>query len=161
MGLALLTLRAGLAIAPGDLLVLGCAVAFAAHVLLTGHFAPHADPLLLTFGQVSIVAVLCAAVGLAVETRPPLTGSTLFAAAFTGILCTSIAFGVQTVAQRFTTTTHTALIFAAEPVFAAFSSFLLIGETLGRRQLVGCAADSGRHAGCRSGGSRQAVPLRA
>ena len=36
------------------------------------------------------------------------------------------------------TPTHTALIFAAEPVFAALFSFLLIGEALGPRQLLGC-----------------------
>jgi drug/metabolite transporter (DMT)-like permease len=62
----------------------------------------------------------------------------VFAAAFTGLLATSVAFGIQTLAQRFTTTTHTALIFAAEPVFAALFSFLLIGEVLGPRQLLGC-----------------------
>jgi len=40
--------------------------------------------------------------------------------------------------QRFTTPTHTALIFAAEPVFAALASYVIIGELLGPRQLVGC-----------------------
>ena len=62
----------------------------------------------------------------------------LFAAAFTGLFATALAFGVQTVAQRFTSSTHTALVFAAEPVFAALFSFLLIGELLGPRQLLGC-----------------------
>jgi len=41
-------------------------------------------------------------------------------------------------ARRFTSSTHTALIFAAEPVFAVLFSFLLIGEVLGPRQLLGC-----------------------
>ena len=62
----------------------------------------------------------------------------LGAAAFTGLLATAAAFAIQTVAQRFTTATHTALIFAAEPVFAGLFSFLLIGELLGPRQLAGC-----------------------
>ncbi len=62
----------------------------------------------------------------------------LFAAAFTGLLATAVAFGIQTVAQRFTTSTHTALIFAAEPVFAGLFSLLLIGEMLGPRQVLGC-----------------------
>ena len=67
-----------------------------------------------------------------------MTPQVVFAAAFTGLFATSLAFGVQTVAQRFTSSTHTALIFAAEPVFAALFSFLLIGEVLGPRQLLGC-----------------------
>ncbi|MCX6031001.1 MAG: DMT family transporter [Chloroflexi bacterium] len=138
VGLALLSLQADFSISPGDLLVFGCALAFAGHILLTGRFSPRHDPLLLTFGQVIVVAVLSAGAALIFDERPPLTGSVLFAAAFTGLLATSTAFGIQTLAQRFTTTTHTALIFAAEPVFAALFSFLLIGETLGPRQLLGC-----------------------
>ena len=55
-----------------------------------------------------------------------------------GLFASSLAFGVQTVAQRFTSSTHMALIFAAEPVFAALFSFLLIGEVLGPQQLLGC-----------------------
>ena len=51
LGLALLSLTADLRIEPGDLLVLGCAFSFAAHILLTGHFAPRHDPLALTLGQ--------------------------------------------------------------------------------------------------------------
>jgi drug/metabolite transporter (DMT)-like permease len=138
-GLALLSLQADLTISPGDLLVFGCALAFAGHILLTGRFSPRHDPLLLTFGQVVVVAVLNGAAALIFDARPLLTGRVLFAAAFTGLLATAAAFGIQTLAQRFTTTTHTALIFAAEPVFAALFSFLLIGETLGPRQLLGCA----------------------
>jgi drug/metabolite transporter (DMT)-like permease len=140
-GLGLLTLQAGLGVEFGDLLVLCCAVAFAAHILLTGHYAPHHDPLRLTLGSLITVAVLSGTAALIFD-RPlnpaALTPSVLFAAVFTGVLATSVAFGLQTVAQRFTTSTHTALIFAAEPVFAGLFSFLLIGEVMGPRQLVGC-----------------------
>jgi drug/metabolite transporter (DMT)-like permease len=137
-GLSLLSLRAGLSISLGDALVFGCAVAFAAHILLTGRFAPRYDPMLLTFGQIVVVAGLSGACALALEPRVALNREVLFAAAFTGLLATSAAFGIQVVAQRFTTSTHTALIFAGESVFAALTSFLLIGEVLGSRQLLGC-----------------------
>jgi drug/metabolite transporter (DMT)-like permease len=131
--------RTGLTVSPGDLLVLGCAVAFACQILLTGRFAPHWDPLLLTFGQIVVVAVIAGLAALLLESTPAPGGAVLFAAAFTGILATSLAFGIQTVAQRFTSPTRTALVFSTEPVFAALFSFLLIGEVLGPRQLVGCA----------------------
>jgi drug/metabolite transporter (DMT)-like permease len=141
VGLAFLTLQPGLQIAPGDLLVLACAFAFAAHILLTGYFAPRYDPLALTLGSLVTVAILSSAAALIFD-RPwdpaALTPSVLFAAAFTGVLATSVAFGLQTSAQRFTTATHTALIFAAEPVFAGLFSFLLIGEVLGLKQVLGC-----------------------
>lgn len=146
-GLALLSLTSDLRIAAGDLLVLGCAFSFAAHILLTGQFAPRHDPLLLTLGQVTAVAGLSLAAALLFDAPAAglsalaagLDGRVLFAAAFTGLLATAAAFGIQTVAQRFTTATHTALIFAAEPVFAGLFSFLLIGELLGPRQVIGCA----------------------
>jgi drug/metabolite transporter (DMT)-like permease len=139
LGLGFLSLTANLRIQPGDLLVLGCAVSFAAHILLLGHFAPRHDPILLTLGQVVAVAVFSIVAALLFDKPTPVTRQVLFAAGFTGLLATAAAFGIQTVAQRFTTTTHTALIFAAEPVFAGLFSFLLIGEVLGPRQLVGCA----------------------
>jgi drug/metabolite transporter (DMT)-like permease len=138
-GLALLTLNAGWSVNPGDVLVFGCAVAFACQILLTGRFAPHADPLLLTFGQIVVVALLAGIAALALQRPSAPTRTIVFAAAFTGILATSLAFGVQTAAQRFTSSTRTALVFATEPVFAALFSFFLIGEVLGLRQLAGCA----------------------
>ncbi len=145
-GLASLSLTADLHIEPGDLLVLGCAFSFAAHILLTGHFAPRHDPLALTLGQIVTVAILSLAAALLFDmptAGPPalvdrLDARVLGAAAFTGLLATAAAFGIQTVAQRFTTATHTALIFAAEPVFAGLFSFWLIGELLGPRQVIGC-----------------------
>ncbi len=112
---------------------------FAIHILLTGRFAPGLHPVPCSFGQVVVVAVLSTIAALLFETRPAPSGQVRFAAAFTGLFATAVAFGIQTVAQRFTSSTHTALIFAAEPVFAALFSFLLIGEVLGPRQLLGCA----------------------
>ena len=139
LGLALLSLTVDFRIRPGDLLVFGCAIAYAAHILLLGHHAPRHEPFKLTLGQVITVALCSGVAALIFDQRVALTGQVVFAAAFTGILATAAAFGVQTIAQRFTTTTHTALIFSAEPVFAGLFSLLLIGELLGPRQLLGCA----------------------
>jgi drug/metabolite transporter (DMT)-like permease len=139
-GLALLSLQADLSISRGDLLVLGCAVAFAAHILLVGRYAPGWQPVRLAFVQIVTVAVLSSAAASLLE-RPigwP-SGNVWFAAAFTGLLATALAFFVQSRAQQATSPTHTALIFAAEPVFAGLFSFLLIGEVLGPRQILGSA----------------------
>lgn len=139
-GLGLLSLEPDLSIRLGDVLVLGCAVSFAAHILLVGRFAPTWPPIRLAFVQIATVAVLSSGMALAVErplSWPP--GNVWFAAAFTGLLATSLAFFLQSRAQQATSPTHTALIFAAEPVFAGLFSFLLIGEVLGPRQILGSA----------------------
>ena len=126
---------------PGDVLVLFAAISFAGHIFLTGRFAHRMNPLALTLAQLLTVALLAGAVSRLFEPPVPLipSGQPLFAAIFTGVLATAAALGVQTVAQRFTTATHTALIFATEPVFAALGSFLLIGERLTPVQLLGGA----------------------
>ena len=126
---------------PGDVLVFFCALSFAAHIFVTGRFSHRMNPLALTMTQILTVALLASVTSHFFEPPTPLfpRGQPLFAAVFTGILATAIAFGVQTVAQRFTTSTHTALIFATEPVFAALASFALIGERLGPPQLLGGA----------------------
>ena len=53
------------------------------------------------------------------------------------LLATALAFSIQNWAQQYTTSTHTALIFALEPVFAWLTSFALTGEILARRSALG------------------------
>jgi drug/metabolite transporter (DMT)-like permease len=140
VGLALLTLGPGLSIAWGDIIVLGCAVGFALHILAVGAFAPQVEPGQLTAIQIGTVALLSALISAATERPwPSLRPQVVWAALFTGVLATSLAFGVQSVAQRFTSATHTALIFAMEPVFAALFAYLLAQEQLASRHWAGCA----------------------
>lgn len=123
----------------GDLLVLGCAVAFAVQIVALGELAPRFPALPLTAWQFLAAAALGGILALAVE-RPALSqlGPILPAALFTGLFATAGAFLVQARAQRFTSATHTALIFSTEPVFGAAAAYLLVGEVLSGLALVGC-----------------------
>jgi drug/metabolite transporter (DMT)-like permease len=139
-GMALLSLDNSLRLGQGDLLVLLCALAFALHIVGVSAFAPGVDPIALTIVQVAVVAILSSGIALAGGQAWPAPTPTVWgAAAFTGILATAVAFGVQTAAQRFTTPTHTALIFTAEPVFAALFGVLLANDLLTTRMIVGGA----------------------
>ncbi|MGC9360554.1 MAG: DMT family transporter, partial [Anaerolineae bacterium] len=138
LGLALLTLQDTMAVNGGDLVVLGCAFCFALHVIGVSTFARTSDPIALAMVQIIVVAILSAAVALARPARwPTPTLNTWLATAFTGILATAVAIGIQTAAQRHTTSTHAALILTAEPVFAAIFGALLAGETLSPRATAG------------------------
>jgi len=140
-GLGLLTLRMGerVAIEYGDLLVLAGAISFALHITAIGGYAPRMDALALATIQIAVAAVIAVPAALLVEAPAwPIGNAVWFAAAFTGVLATCVALGVQTVAQVFTTPTHTALIFATEPVFAALFGVLLAGEWLSDRAWLGC-----------------------
>ena len=67
----------------------------------------------------------------------PWSGLVVLAILVTGLLNTALGFGGQAWAQQFTPPTHTALIFVLEPVFAAITSYFVLGEHLGTRGTVG------------------------
>jgi drug/metabolite transporter (DMT)-like permease len=127
-GLALLSLRLDerLDVNRGDLLVLGCAFAFAIHILLVARTAQWADPLRLTTVQVIVAGLLNAVSAVLSGQQVASMSQEVWASvAFLGVAATALAFLVQVSVQRFTTATHTALIFTLEPVFAAiFGSWL-------------------------------------
>ncbi len=140
VGLALLSLNDDLSVNRGDLLVLLCAVSFAIQILLTGRYARQMSAYRLAAIQIATAAGVLWILALVFEIPqglPPMDSQVAFAAVFTGLLATTLAFLVQSAAQRFTTATHTALLFSLEPVFAALASYLLIGERLGGRALMG------------------------
>ena len=123
----------------GDVLTFGCALGFSLHVLALAHLSPR-----FPFEQLAILQIGFAAVfmGLSVPLleHPWIRWSprVLEALLITAVLATAVAFAVQSWAQRFLPATHTALILALEPVFAWLTSFLVLGEHLGRRG--GCGA---------------------
>ena len=123
----------------GDLLTLACAVAFAFQIIILGRSAQHYD-----FAHlVPIEIAVCAAwmlISIPIADRHGyirFTPAMLWALAVTALLGTVACFIVQAWAQRFTPPTHTALIFSLEPVFAGITSYILIGERLGTRGLLG------------------------
>ncbi|HEX5416208.1 MAG TPA: DMT family transporter [Chloroflexota bacterium] len=139
-GLWFLSADGSFAFGFGDLLVLGCAVAFAAHIVSISAYAPRHDPIGLAIVQTGVVAVLAGAITLGVEGHPVVpVGSALSAATYTGLLGSAAVLGIQTSVQRYTSASHAALIFSLEPVFAAIFAFIIAGERLGPAGLLGGA----------------------
>ena len=137
-GLALLSLGNDFRLNQGDLMVLMCALSFALHIFFVGRFAPNADATTLAAAQILSVSILSGIFSL-LTPQPPIhfTTNVWFGLLLTAIPATSAAFFVQTKMQQFTSSAHTALIFAAEPVFSAVFAYFLAGETLTFRGLVG------------------------
>lgn len=139
VGLGFLTLDKNLSIQSGDLWVLGCALMFALHIVSVARFSPHYDSVRLSIIQIGAVAVLGTGAAFTFESPTvDLPADTWAAIAFTGVAATALAFGLQVYVQRFTTPTHTALLFSLEPVFAAFFGWWWGGEMLGEKELIGC-----------------------
>jgi drug/metabolite transporter (DMT)-like permease len=141
VGLALMTLDGPLAsIGKGDLLTLLGAVAFAGHIVTLGHYSSKASFEMLSITQVGTSAVL--AVSLFWWAEPPhivWRPAVIYAILVTGLLATALAFTVQAWAQKFTSSTRTALIYTLEPVFAWLISYWALGEGLAGRVAAGAA----------------------
>ncbi|MHB1132330.1 MAG: DMT family transporter [Chloroflexota bacterium] len=139
-GLLLLTVKDDLTFGEGDLLVLLCAFCFALHITVVGKYAPRLDAVALAAIQVGVVALAAWPLALVLEQPTLAVPPTVWAnVAFLGLVATGLVFFIQTLAQRLTSPTHTAVIFTMEPVFAALFAFLWLGELIGGRGLVGAA----------------------
>jgi drug/metabolite transporter (DMT)-like permease len=123
----------------GDLLVLGGAAAFALQIVLMERYAPRYDPLALTLAQLVGALVCLLVVALARGELHVPHGATVWSALLvTGIFASALAFLVQAWAQRRTSATRTALLFALEPVFAGIFGFAIAGDRLGALGWGGC-----------------------
>jgi drug/metabolite transporter (DMT)-like permease len=124
----------------GDVLTLLGAVSFAVHIVLVGTYTRRLSFLHLVPTQILTVGLLAA---LATPLDPALalrwSGRLVLAWVVTAVFATGVAFSVQNWAQQYTPAAHTALIFALEPVFAALTSRLVLGERLGGKVLMGAA----------------------
>ena len=139
IGMGLMTVQKdALRIGLGDLLVIGCAVAFAFHILVLGHFTKQSNLGILSLTQIATGAVIGGLTCWWVEPpRARWSANVWVALLVTGLLATALAFALQTWAQRHTSATRTALIFALEPVFAWATSYVLAGEVLSPRAIAG------------------------
>ena len=114
----------------GDCLTVGCAVAFAFHLLTLGYFSQRERFEAVALGQIVCSAALSTLSLVIARSRVVWSPRVLFALAVTGIFATALAFALQTWGQQHTSATRTALIFALEPVFALVTAVVLGGERL-------------------------------
>jgi len=124
----------------GDLLTLACAIAFALHLLTLAHLANK-----IRFEQLALLQIGFSAVFIGISSpllehpRLHLTPRLLVALLVAAVLATAAAFTIQSWAQQHLAATHTALILAAEPLFAWLASLLFLHQGLNRPQLLGAA----------------------
>ena len=139
-GLWLLSMTEDLTIATGDLLVLAGALFWALHILVIDHFVRTVDALKLSAAQFAACALLSAGTALVVEERP-FAGfaPALWAVLYGGLFAVGVAYTLQVVAQQHAKPSHAALILSLEAVFGALGGWLLLGEVMSGRMLLGAA----------------------
>ncbi|QUH20040.1 DMT family transporter [Alkaliphilus sp. B6464] len=138
IGLGFLTLDSSLALNIGDLYTLISALMFALHIITVGKYTVKVDSIAMAIIQIGVVGVLSLFFSFATEKPILPKGSEIWVTIFVlSVLCTSGAFIIQNVMQKFTSPTHTALIYSGEPVFSAIFAYFVAGELLTRRAILG------------------------
>jgi drug/metabolite transporter (DMT)-like permease len=131
-GLWLLTSPGAGSWSRGDSWTLVCAVLYALYIILVERSAKRHAPGTLLFSQLAATAVVALVAAPILEhPRFEPTASLLVALALTAFIATTGTTWLQLRCQPKVGPTRTALIFAGEPVFAAFFSYLWFGERLG------------------------------
>ncbi|WP_432663403.1 DMT family transporter [Wukongibacter baidiensis] len=137
-GLGFLTLNGSLGLNIGDLLTLCSTFAYAMHIITVGKYTAKVDSISLAIVQIGTVGFLSLIMTLTTETFIIPQGSDVWInLLILSLICTSGAFIVQNAAQKYTSATHTALIYTGEPVFAAIFAYFISGEVLTARGIFG------------------------
>ncbi len=139
-GLYLLSARGIVGIDLGDGLVLLSALFWAAHVLVIGRLSSRVAPVRLAVVQFTVVSILSLIGAVLFETIDPAAlRDAAIPILYAGLLSVAVAYTLQVVAQRRARPAHTAIILSFESVFAALGGWLVLGEGLSTRGIIGCA----------------------
>ncbi|HEX2368846.1 MAG TPA: DMT family transporter [Acidimicrobiia bacterium] len=139
VGLAMLTVGDGLSLAAGDLLTVGCAIAFACHIVALATMAPRHPVVPLTAVQLLVTSALAFVLAAATGRIQTPTDEVLVALLLTGLAVSAGAFLIQVWAQTVIGPSRTAVLLALEPAFAAATAVVVLGERLTPRGWAGAA----------------------
>lgn len=139
LGIGLLTLNESLTIGFGDSLTLFSSLFFAGHIISNGYFVDEIGPVKLTIVQFGTVALLSTVSAFVFEPFPSEVASNgIYAVLYLGILCTGVAYFLQTIGQKYALSTHTAIILSLEAVFGSILALFVLGEVFTFKMVLGC-----------------------
>ncbi|MEX3012009.1 DMT family transporter [Hoeflea sp. TYP-13] len=124
----------------GDALVILCAVFWASQVLLIGVYGTRTGrPLTLSAVQFGICSLLAFAIALVSE---PIAWNAIVQAApeilYSGIFSSGLAFTLQVIGQRYTSSAQAAIFLSSEALFAALFGAIFLGERIAGMGYLGC-----------------------
>lgn len=142
VGIGLLSLQGDLSVNIGDVLTLICGICYAIHLIFIGRFSSYQDPVLLTVLQLATAALLSWICAPFMDGAFPFSGlaspGVISSMLYLGLLSTMVAYLLQNVCQKYTSSSTTALLLSLESVFGAFFSFIFLNEILSPRMFLGC-----------------------
>lgn len=139
VGTYLLSVKEGFRIEAGDIYVILGAVVFSLHILVIGYYSPKTDAVKMSCVQFFTAGILGVLIAVFVE-HPSLQailaswGPILYA----GVVSSGIGYTLQIIGQRDTPPAVASLIMSLESVFAVLAGWVILGEQLTPKEMLGC-----------------------
>ncbi len=140
IGLYFLSITDLFRMAPGDFLILLCAITFTSHVLMIAWLSPKMDSFYLAIVPFAICSMINLVLAFSLETivwKKILEASVPLL--YGGVFSVGLAYTLQVVAQKSAHPAYASIILSLESVFAAIGGWLLLNEHLSLRSLLGCS----------------------
>ena len=149
IGLYLLCMNGSSSFKFADMLLLLCALAFSIHILIVDHFSPLVDGVRMSCIQFFVCGILTAIPMFIVDMKHSIVGIMKWAPTlasfdawipliYAGIFSCGVAYTLQIVGQEGLNPTVASLLMSLESVFAVLAGWILLGETMGVREIAGC-----------------------
>lgn len=140
VALYLLCIKGDFSLAPGDLLVLVCAVCFAIHILVIDHFTAYCDGVKLSCLQflfAGIISTICMFIFEDVDFAAIL--SCALPLLYVGIFSCGVGYTLQILAQKDSNPTVVTILLSLESVFAVIAGAIILKQQMTVREYIGCA----------------------
>ena len=137
--LYLLCIKGDFSLAPGDLLLLVCALCFAVHILVIDHFTAYCDGVKLSCLQFLFAAIISAVCMFIFE---PLDMPAILSCAlpllYVGIFSCGVGYTLQILAQKDSNPTVVTILLSLESVFAVIAGAIILKQQMSVREYIGC-----------------------
>lgn len=148
-GLYLLCIHGDFFIQFSDLLLLLCALVFAVHIMLIDYFAVRVDGVRMACIQFFVSGILSAVPMFLIDMKHSIDGIAAWMPALTaadawipilyaGVLSCGVAYTLQIIGQRGVNPTVASLLMSLESVFSVLAGWVILGEALSGREILGC-----------------------
>lgn len=140
VALYLLCIKGDFSLAPGDLLILVCAVCFAVHILVIDHFTAYCDGVKLSCLQflfAGIISTICMFIFEDVDFAAIL--SCALPLLYVGVFSCGVGYTLQILAQKDSNPTVVTILLSLESVFAVIAGAIILKQQMTVREYIGCA----------------------
>lgn len=139
VALYLLCIKGSFTLAPGDLLILACAVCFAVHILVIDHFTAYCDGVKLSCLQflfAGVISTVCMFLFEKVDFAA--IWSCILPLLYVGIFSCGVGYTLQILAQKDSNPTVVTILLSLESVFAVIAGAIILKQQMSVREYIGC-----------------------